>query len=123
MMVRCYSSGQTMGGIGLCRRPLVDWIQASLTGYAMPMRPSVVRLRSPFMLEASCTSRLPAATRHKLRDCGYAKLWVVIDAVLVEQHEPQQPESTNASEQVGDLRRLTCRNRHACLGDDYRVMR
>ena len=31
------------------------------------------------------------------------------DAVLVEQYEPQQPESTNASEQVGDLRRLARR--------------
>ena len=46
------------------------------------------------------------------------------DTVLVEQYESQQPESADASEQVGDLRRLAlAEGSSACLGDEYRVAR
>ena len=71
------------------------------------------------MAGASCTPRLLGATRHKLRDWRCASSGSAYVAVLIEQHEPQQPESTNAKEQVSDLRRLACRNRRACLGNDY----
>src|SRR5690242_12942733 len=42
--------------------------------------------------------------------------------ILIKPHEARQPVRPDSPEQVVYLRWLACIGRHACLGDDYRIV-